>query len=124
MSRRRFRPAAPQDQGDVERLVAQLREGVAGIDRQRREDREDLLREAAAGHLGLLGREVLRRDQLVAGPGQLRPDLLLPGPLLRLDQLVGAGRDRGQHLRREQAVGRRVGHAAGDLLLQARPPGP
>ena len=117
-------PGPPQDEGHVERLVAELREGVTRVDRQRRQDREHLLREALPRRLDLPGREVPGGDDLVPDPGQRRADLLEPGPVLLRHQGVGALAHRGQHLGREQAVGRRVGHAAGDLLLQARPPGP
>ena len=110
----------PQDQGHVERLVAQLRERMARVDGEGGEDREDLLREALPRRLGLPGREVLGSDQLVARPGERRPDLLEPGPVLLRHQRVGPAGDGSQHLGRQQAVGRRVGHATGDLLLQAR----
>ncbi len=51
-----LRPSRRQDDGEVERLVAQVREGVAGVDGQRRQRREDA------------GAEVLRAAACSLGP--------------------------------------------------------
>ena len=114
--------AAAEQQRHVERLVAELREGVALVDRQRREGRPHLGHEVGAGRGGLLRRELLRRHQPQAGLGQARHQRLAPEPVLPLHQGVGPLRDGLQHLGRLQAVHRALGDLVGHLGLQAGHP--
>jgi len=108
-----------QEHGDVERLVAQVRERVAGIDGERREGGEDRLPEVSARRRRLLRREVLRRDEVDAGAPELAEELLAPGPVLHVDERVRPRRDGGELLVREEPIGGDVPHRARDLLLQA-----
>ncbi len=115
-------PLAPQEQGDVEGLVAQVRERVPGVDGERRERREHVVREVGARRGGLLRGEVARRHDEQPGAGELGNELLAPGPPSLLDERVRARRHRRELLGREEPVRRGLGDAARDLLLQPGDP--
>ena len=81
---------------DIEALVEKLRKGMGGIDRERREHRENLIVEELL-EVGLLGfgnvGEVMEADIL---GGKTRLDLFVPAAVLILHLIAGALRDRGE----------------------------
>ena len=114
---------APQEQGDVEGLVAQVRERVPGVDGERRERREHIDGEVGARRGGLLRGEA-RAGATMKSPArrELGHELLAPGPVPLLDERMRARRHRRELLGREEPVGRGLGDAARDLLLQPGDP--
>ena len=111
---------AREHDAEVEALVAHVRERVPGVDRDRREDREDLVVEALVEGGELVGRELVgldehrRRRAASAGMSSAFQQLVL-----RVDELVGARADRGELLVRRQPVGRQLVDLARELLLEA-----
>ena len=104
-----------------QRQVADVRERVRRIDRQRRQDREDLVQEALAQL------ELALRSLLVAARcgclrlGQLgRATPAYRSASARAWSCRTRSRMRVEDLGGRQAVGRRPGVAGGDLLLEAR----
>ncbi len=111
-------PVAHGDR-EVERQVGDVGEGVAGVDGQRREHREDAVLELLDQHLAVVLVEVVPARQHHAVVGQAGHDLAE-------EHLLEAGRQLGDPVAdREQLLGRRatVGGGAGeprrDLVLEA-----
>ena len=110
--------SARQMQRDGEAEARNEREGMRRIDRERRQQRENVVEEVILdpGPLGL--GDVLAVDQDDADVGehaaQVAPDRLLVGGELR-DRLV----DERELLGRRQAVGAALGDALADLRLDA-----
>ena len=102
-----------QPDGDRQAQGGDVRERVAGVHGERREDREDLVVEPAAEGLVVL-RDLVVVEDLDALGGQLLADL---GPDRRVlvDQLADALADRVELLAGRQAVAARV--EAGRLVL-------
>ncbi len=101
-----------------QRQVADVRERVRRVDRERRQDREDLVQEALAQLQPPFRAFLVRHDA----------DVLLRELVAHLEVRPRVGRlelqhpvpDLLQHLGGGQAVGRRPGVTRGDLLLEAR----
>ena len=89
-------PISLEMDDDIEALVEKLGEGMRRIDRQRREDREDLVVEELLEVLALRLRDIGEVMELDVLHGEARLDLLVPAAVLILDLLAGALRDRGE----------------------------
>ena len=115
-----FSLLAVHEHRQVEAAVAQHRERVPGIDRQRRQHRPDLAREVGGQVRLLLGRRAGRRASSrmprLREPGR---DVLAPGAVLLRHHRVRAGADGRELLGGGQPVGRRLGDVARQLLLEA-----
>ena len=109
---------AVHEHRQVEAAVAQHRERVAGIDRQRRQHRPHLAREERGQVRLLLGRQITGRDAADAQVGEARLDVGAPAPVQIVHHRVGAGADGRELLGRGQAVGRGLDDVAGQLLLE------
>jgi hypothetical protein len=107
------------DDGKVQAQVRDVRKRVAGVHRQRREDRVDHLAEVAVGAgplRGVQARIVEDVDAFAAQPGQ---QLAAQEALGRRIQLDREPADGGQFLARRHARGRRGGDAGQDLPADA-----
>src|ERR1041385_1538708 len=100
-------------------LVEQLRERMAGVDRQRREHREHFLAEIFFSPGGALGVEL--SDFLDANSifRQGWNELAVPERILFCDQLAHDALDVFENLRRSHAVGADFARLAFDLLFDA-----
>ena len=94
-----------QDDGEVEGQARDVGEGVGRIDRQRGEDRVDLVAEVAGQALLLVGVELIPAQDLHVALGQGRADVLLEEGGLAGGELLGAAGDLGQDLVGVQAGG-------------------
>ncbi len=92
-------------QDDVQALVVDVRERMAGIDRQRCEDRIDLPCEQPVEVFALRRLERIERDALNAGRGQARHDLRVEQPVLLGDERVHARLDPRELLHGTETVG-------------------
>src|SRR5262249_8926120 len=84
---------------------AEMRKGMARIDRQRRHDRQDGPVEIGVEELLLLGREIRRAHEADALGGEQRLELSQEAPVLLVAQAPSALRDGGEGLRRGEPVG-------------------
>ena len=114
----------PHDDGEVQRQAGDVREGVRGVDRQRGQDREDLVAEEReeAGLL-LLG-QLAPADEVDALLGELGGHVLLVAGGVPGHELAGAGPDHLQHLAGLEARGGAGGHAGVRCGASGRPRGP
>ena len=108
-----------QQHADVERQARDVREGVRGVDGQRREHRVDALGEELVHAGPLVGGELAPAQQVDALGPQRRQDLVLEERGLRGDQLVDAGEHRVVELARPHTGDRGDGHAGVDAALEA-----
>ncbi len=106
--------------GDAQRQVGDVRERMAGIHRQRREDREDALLIDLAGPFALVMIEVGPPDDGDVGGGEGREQLVEEHPLLAGDQVTGPVVDFLELGGGGAPVGRRFLDARGDLVLERR----
>ena len=105
--------------GEVEREPGDVGERVGGVDRQRRQHREDPLLEQPLAELLLLAVEVVPADQLDALLRQRRHQLLAEEPRVPLHQVAGLGPDPLEHLARHQPGGGPHGDVGRDPALEA-----
>ena len=103
-----------QDDGEVEGQARDVGEGVGRVDRQRGEDRVDLVAEVAGQALLLVGVELVPAQDLHVALGQGRADVLLEEGGLAGGELLGAAGDLGQDLVGVQAGGAHRGDAGLD----------
>ena len=109
---------AHQD-GEVEREPGDVGERVGGVDRQRREHREDPVLEQPLARLLLLAVEVGPPDELDALLRPARHQLLAEQARVPLHLVAGLGPDALQDVARHQAGGRPDGDVGGDPALEA-----
>ena len=109
-----------QHHREVERLVAQVREGVTWIHRQGRQSRKHLGHEVRPCRRALLAVELARGEEMDAIRVQLGQELLAPDLVVIGHQGVRALGDSLQLLAGQHPVRRGVGDAAEVLLLEAR----
>ena len=110
---------AREHDAEVEALVAQVRERVPGIDRDRREHREDVVVEALVEAGELVGREIRRLDEHRRPRARARERARRSSSwYCGVDELVGARADGRELLVRHHAVGGDLFDLAGELLLQ------
>ena len=110
------------DHAQRERQAGDVRERLAGSDREGRQDRKDLALEVPAELLLLaLGALVDRRD-LDAGLGERRAELALPQAPLPRDQLPDPHPDRLERLPGGESVDGALGHVRLGELEQAGDP--
>ncbi len=107
-----------QEHAEVVTHVGDVREGPSGVERQRREHREDPLLVVLAEHGLLRGVEIGVVDDVDAGGIQLGPELA-EALARRLHDAPGALLGQREQLLRRVAVGRRLGDTGLDLLPQA-----
>ena len=106
----------------VEREVRDVREGVAGIDRQRGEHGVDLALEDLVEVPAILVVERGPAGKADARIGQARDDEVQEDVVLAPDQFLDPAPDHGQLLARAQPVDRAGAHAGGHLVLQCGHP--
>ena len=115
--RSRRRRGEPHRQ--VERLVAQVGEGVAGVERDGGEDGKDLAGEVLGEEMIGLRRKLRRREQAHPRPVQVREHVAEQRPVLARHHVVAAGRDGGELLAGAHRVGAALLHVSDQLLLEA-----
>ena len=106
----------PHAHGQVHAQVRNVGKRMAGIERERREYREDVvaevLRQPRVGRRGI----VLRLQEMDAFRRQQRPNGLRPARDLRINLREGAAADRRQFHIRRHAVDRHLFNAGAELL--------
>jgi len=110
------------DDGQVEREVGDVGEGMAGIDGQRREDGEDALGEDLVEVAGVVLVELAPARQDDPDLGQVWRHLVEEQPLLAVHELGHPFAQLAQLLRGGTPVGAGRGQAGGQLVLEARHP--
>ena len=113
---------ALQRDHDVERLVSQLGKGVGLVERQRGQDREDLVAEVCPHPVDLRLREIVRGAEENSLAGERGDELVVPAVVLVLDERGHDRVDAAQLLHRGEAVGAELRDARVDLLHEARHP--
>ena len=108
--------------GQVERQVGDVGERVAGVDRQRREDGEDLVLEVPPELLLVLLLQRRPVEEPDPGVGQQRLDLVAEDVGLAEDQLLGPLADRTQLLVGVEPAGGGGAEAGGGPVGQPRHP--
>ncbi len=111
--------AVADDDREVAAQVRDVRERMPGVERQRRQDRQDLGTEVVREVCRDLRRVLLGVEDVHALAGQGRAQLLPPAPLQRAHHLGGPGAGGSQLLLGVQAVRADV-LDAGAILLQQR----
>ncbi len=107
---------------EVDRLVAEVRKRVAGIDRQRRQHREDVGAKALVEGRELERSQLLRADDDDACPLHRRENLGVEELVGRVNEGVDARADGHELLVREQPVRRKLGDRPQDLSLEPGDP--
>jgi len=116
------RLGGPEGHHQTQGTVDEVREGMSGVDRERRHHREERPVEVRLHDLGLLGGDLLRADDPDTLRDQTRLDVLEEAPVLLLDERVHTLRHRRQRLGRGQPVGAGALVPLPDALLQVRHP--
>ena len=106
--------------GEVQRFVAKVGEGVARIERDGREDREDLAPEVIGDESRRASRELLQAEQAHAGALQVGQHVCSQRAVLPIDHLVGTQADGVQLFAGRERVGAGFLHVTGQLRLQSR----
>ena len=112
---------AREHDAEVQALVADVRERMARVDRDRREDREDFVVETLVERRERIGRERVgaHEQERAVGPERGQEAAHEPRHLLA-DQLVNARRDLDELFVRGEAVRRKLTDFSRELLLEAR----
>ena len=105
--------------GEVQRKMRYVRKWVAGIDRERRQNRKDLLPEHGVELGELLLADLLAAHESDSRLRERRYDLPVIDRHLAIDQSFDPRADRLQLLERRHAVRRRDGDGGQDLLFEA-----
>ena len=108
--------------GQVQAQVRDVGEGMAGVEGERRQDREDLALEVGAQLALLPGGEVVVGDDLYALVPQLGQQIVVPAAVEELALALQVGPDAGQLFRRRHAVRRRLQGPPFQLPAQPRDP--
>ena len=103
---------------DVEALVANVRKRVTRVDRDGRENREELAMESLVQLRERCRRQALRLQDDEPSLPELWQKILRERGELALDELVHAERNRGELLGDREAVRGELVYLAGELLLQ------
>jgi hypothetical protein len=112
--------AALELDGEVEALVEHARERVRRVEADRRQHRQQLAEEVGADPLALRRAPALAAREDDALQGERRQHHLVEQAVLLRDQRVRLAAHGFQHLGRGAGVGRRLGQAELDRLLQPR----
>ena len=112
----------PHEDGEVHAQVGDMREGVSGVEGQRRQRGQHLLAEVATHELPLPGPEVVMVEEKDSLPLESRADVNRPAPLVLLECRQQLSADLVELFRGSHPVGRSLDHSRKLLLTQSGHP--